>query len=198
MRKNQFKEVSQWIERHYSTQFMLVLLLASAGFFWLFNFSKLPLSNPELVKLSGREGLLDAMPYYSAQEAFTSLNHYGAAGRALYFRFLAADFIFIFVYSFGFALLLTRTVRSLGTDNNPWFLLNVLPLCIGFFDFIENVSILTMLILFPNTNSAVGTLSGAATLCKNILTVCTLFSLTSVGLILLKRKLGYKFHRFMF
>jgi hypothetical protein len=176
---------------------MLVLLLASAEFFWLFNFSTLPLSNPELIKLSGREGLLDVMPYYSAQEAFSALSHYGAAGRALYLRFLAADFIFIFVYSFGFALLLTRALRSLGTNNNSWFLLNLLPFCIGFFDFIENVSILTMLILFPNTSSAIGTLSGVATLCKNILTVCTLFTVTSVCLILLMRRLGFKSLRIM-
>jgi len=195
MGKNKFKQLSQWIVRCYSTRFMLVLLLASIGFFWLFNFSTLPLSNPELVKLSGREGLLDAMPYYSAQEASTALIHYGTAGRELYLRFLAADFVFIFIYSLGFALLLTRAVRCLGVENNSWFLLNLLPLFIGFFDCVENLLILTMLILYPGTSAALGTISGAATLCKNFLMLLTLFSLASVGMVLLMRRLGFKSRR---
>ena len=116
MRESPFTPVIQWIERHYSTPLMLVLLLASAGFFWLFNFSGLPLSNPELIKLSGREGLLDLMPYYTAQQAFVILGHYGVAGRELYLRFLAADFVFIPVYSLGFAFLMTRAVRALCAE----------------------------------------------------------------------------------
>jgi len=39
-------------------------------FFWLFNFSALPLSDPEMKRVSGGEGLLDLRFYYSAQEAF--------------------------------------------------------------------------------------------------------------------------------
>jgi len=172
-------------------------LLAFVGFFWLFNFSPLPLSNPELIKLSGQEGLLDLMPYYTAQEAFIALDHYGVAGRELYYRFLAADYIFIIVYSFGFAFLLTRAVRSLSIESNFLLRLNLLPLCIGIFDCIENLSILTMLSIYPDTSIAVGTLSGIATLCKNLLTLLTLLSIVSVGFISFLRRLGFKSFRFI-
>jgi hypothetical protein len=192
MRDNPFKRAAQRIERHYSTPLTLVLLLASAGFFWLFNFSALPLSNPELVKLSGREGLLDLMPYYTAQEAYAILGHYGAAGRELYLRFLAADFVFILVYTFGFAFLMTRAVRAVCTHGNSWLCLNLLPFGIGIFDSVENLCILKMLSLYPDTAPVVGTLSGISTLCKYVLTLLALLSLAYIGLILLMRRLGFK------
>jgi hypothetical protein len=171
---------------------MLVLLLASVGFFWLFNFSALPLSNPELVKLSGHEGLLDLMPYYSAQEAFMALNHYGAAGRKLYMRFLAADFVFIPVYSLGFAFLMTRAVRAVCAEGTSWSWLNLLPLGIGVFDCVEDLIILAMLSLYPDTAVVLGTLSGIATLCKYLFTLLALLSLGYIGLILLARRFGFK------
>ena len=192
MRDNPFKRVARWIERHYSTPLMLVLLLASAGFFWLFNFSALPFSNPELVKLSGREGLLDLMPYYTAQQAFMILGHYGAAGRELYLRFLAADFVFIPVYSLGIAFLMTRAVRAVCTQGNSWLWHNLLPCGIGIFDSVENLCILVMLRLYPNTAAVFGTLSGIATLCKYVLTLLALLTLGCIGLILLMRRLGFK------
>lgn len=192
MRENPFKRLAQWIERHYSTTLMLVLLLASAGFFWLFNFSALPLSNPELVKLSGREGLLDLLPYYTAQEAFVIIGHYGAAGRELYLRFLAADFVFILVYSLGFAFLMTRAFRAVCPRGNSWLWLNLLPFGIGIFDSVENLCILVMLSLYPDAAVVFGTLSGIATLCKYVLSLLALLTLGCLGLILLLRRLGFK------
>jgi hypothetical protein len=192
MKKNVSKDIVQWIERHYSTRLMLVLLLASIGFFWLFNFSTLPLSNPELVKLSGREGLLDLMPYYSSQKAFAALSHYGPTGRDLYMRFLAADFVFIPIYSLGFALLMTRTARAVCMESASSLWLNLLPFGIGIFDSIENLSILTMLSLYPNTSMMIGTLSGIATLCKHFLTLLSLLSLGYGGAILLMQQFGFK------
>ncbi|HEB76702.1 MAG TPA: hypothetical protein ENJ04_10145 [Nitrospirae bacterium] len=192
MNKESIKRMSHLIERLNSKPLMLVLLLAAVGFFWLFNFSALPFSNPELTKLSGGEGLLDLMLYYSAEEAFTALNHYGVAGRELYVRFLAVDFIFIGVYSLGFALLMTRTVRAVCSESSTWRWLNMLPLGIGLFDSMENLSILGMLALYPDASVGLGTLSGVFTLCKHLLTLTALLALGYGGLVLLLRKLGFK------
>lgn len=191
MNNNLFKRASRWIEHFYSTPLMLALLLATVGFFWLFNFSPLPLSNPELVKLSGREGLLDLMPFYSAQEAFTALKHYGPAGRHLYLRFLAVDFIFIPVYSLGFALLMTRTIRGVCGEGGLWLSLNVLPFIIGFFDCVENLCILGMLGIYPDSSIILGTLSGFATLCKYLLTLTAVLWLLYGGVVLVMRRFGF-------
>ena len=100
-----FIYLSRRIANCYSNYLLPILIAIAFLFFWLFNFSSAPFSNPSLIKISGHDGLLDLLPYYSAQEAFTMLGHYGNAGRKLYLRFLTADFIFISVYSLGFALL---------------------------------------------------------------------------------------------
>ncbi|HEY8067764.1 MAG TPA: hypothetical protein VIF38_02640 [Burkholderiales bacterium] len=191
MRDNSFARAAARIEHHYSTPLMLVLMLVAAGFFWLFNFSALPLSNPELVRLSGGEGLLDLMPYYTAREAFSILGKYGAAGRELYLKFLAADFVFIPVYTFGFAFLTTRAVRAVCAYGNSWLWLNLLPLGIGTLDNVENFCILGMLGFYPEPAMALGTLSGIVTLSKFVLSLLALLSLGGVGLIAITRRLGF-------
>jgi hypothetical protein len=189
---NAIKQISRWIDRRYSTPWMLILLLVVLGFFWLFNFSPLPISNSEFIKLSGHEGLLDAMPFYSAQEAYGALTHYGATGRKLYLKFLAADFLFILVYSLAFALLMTRTVRAVCGEGASCLTLNVLPLGIGLFDCVENLCILGMLLVYPVNNTVLGTLSGAATLCKWLLTLAAISCLLCGSIVLLIRRLGSK------
>lgn len=187
------ERISHRIDSLYSSRLMLALLLAAFGFFWLFNFSPLPLSNPELIKLSGHEGLLDSMPFYSAQEAYTALTHYGAEGRKLYLRFLAADFIFIPTYSLGFSLLMTRTIRAVCGNSGSWLSLNLLPLCIGLFDCVENLCILGILFLYPDNSTILGTLSGFVTSGKWLLTLPAALCLAYGGVVLLMRRLGFMY-----
>lgn len=193
MRHKLFQTLSRKIANLYSTRVMLFLLLSASVFFWLFNFSHAAFSNPTLIKTSGGTGLLDVMPFYSAQEAFLILGHYGAQGRELYLKFIAADFIFIPCYSLGFSLLFTRVVRAIFGENDRWLRLNLLPLSIGLVDCIENIFILSMLLMYPERNLALGTLSGLATLCKNILTLVSLLSLSYLGVRLLIRRLTLHF-----
>ncbi|MBF0526303.1 MAG: hypothetical protein HQK56_14560 [Deltaproteobacteria bacterium] len=192
MSKNLIKGVSWWIESHYSASLMLALFLVVFGFFWLFNFSPLPFSNSEFVKLSGHEGLLDAMPFYSAQEAYTTLTHYGVAGRKLYLRFLATDFVFIPFYCLSFAFLMTQIIRAVCGPGTSWLMLNSLPFGVAFFDCAENICILGMLGLYPGSNTILGTISGVTTLCKWLLTLATASCLVYGGFVLLVRRLGFK------
>lgn len=170
-------QASEWVTSRYSLSRMLVLLLAAGGFFWMFNFSSWPISNRALKMLSGHEGLLDLMPYYSAQQAFTALGHYGVAGRQLYVKFLSADFVFIPIYSFGLAFLMTRILGGGPTPDKSRLWLNLLPFGIGILDWTENLFILTMLRLYPRTNAFVGTVSGMVTLCKYLFTLATVIGL---------------------
>ncbi len=190
MGKDPINFVSRWVRRLYSTRMMLALLLAVFGFFWLFSVSHFPLSNPELLKLSRREGLLDLMPFYTAQEAFMALSHYGQAGRELYLRFLAADFIFIPTYCFGLAFLITWISQAVGCERALWLKLNVLPFGVGLFDCVENFSILGMLGVYPDASFVLGTLAGISTLCKHLLTVMVLLTIGYGGFILLMKTFG--------
>jgi hypothetical protein len=190
MQNKLLTKLSRNVAYLYSLRLMLFLLLVVAVFFWLFNFSSMPFSNPSLMKISGGVGLLDVMPYYSGHEAFAMLNQYGAQGRDLYLRFLVADFMFIPAYSLGFALLFTRTLRAKFREHDTWLWLNLLPLACGLFDCLENLCVLGMLFMYPGTSLALGTLSGLATLGKTVLTFVSLLCMGSLAMSLLIRRMS--------
>ena len=189
-----FMHLSRKVANLYSNSLLIILMVTALVFFWLFNFSSVPFSNPTLIKISGHDGLLDLLPYYSAQEAFTMLGHYGSAGRELYLKFLIADFIFIPIYSLGFGLLMTRVLRARFGLQERWLWLNLLPFAIGVFDCIEDLCILTMLQRFPQTDFAIGTLSGIATLCKTILTLIGFSILAYLSITILIRRIRMQSH----
>jgi len=184
--------ISLWISQRYSTSAIIILFIVVFGFFWLFNFSRLPISNSEFIKLSGQEGLLDTMLFYSSQEAYTALTHYGEEGRRLYLGFLAADFIFIIFYSVAFAFLMTMVVFSVCGKGSSWLRLNLLPLGIGFFDCVENICIFGMLNIYPLNSTILGTISGSATGCKWLLTMVLISCLVYGGIIILLRRFGFR------
>jgi len=187
-----FDKLSNFIARRYSLRLMVSLLIAVACFFWLFNFSALPLSNPELKRVSNGEELLDLRLYYSAQEAFRTIESYGAEGRALYLRFLAADFVFVPIYGLGFALLFTRMALALWGRSSSRMWINLLPLGIVLADFLENICLLLLLTGYPERSLFVGALAGVATLTKHVLTFSALLFLVIGCLSLLTRGFGSK------
>jgi len=166
---------------------MFGLLSCAAFFFWLFNFSTLPLSNPELKRVSNGEGLLDLRLYYSAQEAFQTIESYGPQGRALYLRFLAADFVFVPIYGLAFALLFSRVALTLWGRASSRLRVNLLPLGIVLADFVENICLFLLLTGYPEHSLFVGTLAGMATLTKHVLTFSALLFLAYGCLRLLMR-----------
>jgi hypothetical protein len=185
-----FARLSSAVVRLYSLRLMVGLLICAAFFFWLFNFSALPLSDPEMKRISNGEGLLDLRLYYSAQEAFRTIESYGAEGRALYLRFLAADFIFVPIYGLAFALLFTRLAIALWGRASSRLRVNLLPLGIALADFVENSCLLLLLAGYPEHSLFVGALAGMATLTKQMLTFSSLLFLAYSCLSLLTRGFG--------
>ncbi len=158
---------SNALYRHTSWRNIISLLLLFAGYFWVFNFSTLPFSNPALISAGCGEGMLDARFYYTASEAHQALNCYGPTGRAIYRHFLMADMTFVFIYGAGFALLLSRLLGSL--TNSRWRLLSLLPVGIALADATENLLIFRLLAVYPDFPALLGQIAGYATLIKSIL-----------------------------
>jgi hypothetical protein len=181
-------KISHAIIAWYSLRVMLVLFAGVAFFFWMFNFSSFPLSSPELRKLSNGADLLDVRFYYFPEEAFCAIDRYGASGRALYLRFLAADFIFAPVYGVAFSLLLTRMSRTTNSPASRWNNINVLPVLIAFADVAENVCILLLLLTYPARYVSFASLAGIATVAKWSLTIITLCVLAILCLHLMVRR----------
>jgi hypothetical protein len=183
-------KLSNLIARCYSLRLMISLCIAVAFFFWLFNFSSLPLSNPALMRVSHGKELLDVRLYYSAQEAFQAMKDYGPEGREIYQHFLVADFVFAPLYGLAFSLLLTLLARALFGPASSWSRLNLLPIGIALIDWLENTCLFLLLIRYPGQNVFIGTASGIATLAKWVLTAVTLAVFAFMGMRLLAKRLA--------
>ncbi len=185
------RRISCWIVRRYTTTWMIIFFLISFIFLWLFNVSLFPISNQELIKLSGHQGMLDRMFFYSAQDAFTALKNYGALGRKLYLAILFTDFFFIIVYNLAFSFLITAILLIICGNGSAWLKLNVIPFGMGFFDCIENICIVVMLKIYPLNSKIIGTISGLATLCKWVFALVLLSCLIYSGILIFLHCFGF-------
>jgi hypothetical protein len=94
---------------------------------------------------------LDLMFFYTPQQAFEMMDRYGEAGRSVYLRIeLTADIIYPIIYTLFYGLLLSwlfqRAFRS-DSQMQKW---NVMPVGAWLFDMLENVGIVSMLIMYPS------------------------------------------------
>ena len=179
---------SRVLYRHATWRAIVPLLLICAGYFWVFNYSSLPISNPAVVATGCGEGLLDLRQYYNASAAYQALDCYGVTGRAIYKRFLLADTSFVFFYGAGFSLLLTRLLSMLTVQASRWRIANMLPLSVALADATENLLIFILLSAFPQYLPELGDLAGLVTLTKWALSVVSLATLTGcLGTLLWRR-----------
>ena len=155
---------------------VIPLLLVFASYFWAFNFSSLPFSNPAVIAAGCGEGLLDIMPYYDATDAYRALSCYGEAGRAVYQRFLFADMSFVLVYGAGFTLLLARLMAMLGVEGR-WRTLALLPACIALADACENLALFWLLAAYPDVLPDVAQCAGLFTATKHLLSAVSVLTL---------------------
>jgi hypothetical protein len=102
-----------------------------------------------------------------------NLSRFGPEGRILYAKSLTLGLVVAALIALGQALFLATCVRSSREDAKVrmlvWF-----PLCAGASDWIENIGIALMILLFPGTNSVVAVLTRTATIVKLALQQTTL------------------------
>ena len=94
---------------------------------------------------------LDLMFFYTPQQAFEMMDRYGEAGRSVYWKIeLTADIIYPIIYTLFYGLLLSWLFqRAFKADSimQKW---NVMPFGAWIFDMLENVGIVSMLMMYPS------------------------------------------------
>ncbi|MEW9900567.1 hypothetical protein ABWL39_18270 [Chitinivorax sp. PXF-14] len=113
-------------------------------------------------------------PFYSADTAYASLQHFGESGRALYLHFLGADLLFMLAYGLGLSMLLSRLLVVQTRDRSPWRRLGLLPLAIAMADLLEDGGIFAMLQAYPQPLPGIGTVAGVMTAATHGLTALPL------------------------
>lgn len=115
---------------------------------------------------SGGSGPIDMLFSYEPEKVYSIIASYGDESRAAYRQFaMSSDVVYPVVYSIFFGLILTWLFQRSFSSDSKLQMLNVVPLGAWLFDWLENINIVTMLSLYPETSPTVAKL---ASLCTSI------------------------------
>jgi len=94
---------------------------------------------------------LDLMFFYTPAQAFEMMDKYGEAGRSIYLRIeLTADIIYPIIYTLFYGLLLSWLFQHAFKRESKMQKWNVVPVGAWLFDLLENVGIVSMLVMYPS------------------------------------------------
>jgi hypothetical protein len=114
---------------------------------------------------------LDAQIFYTPEKAFSTVASYGDAGRFWIRIYLTWDIVNPILYTLGFSLLISWLFQRGFKPASKLQELNVLPVGAGLFDLLENLSIVTLLAVYPAKPAVVAWLS----------TICTVSKMSLLG-----------------
>lgn len=138
-----------------------VILSIIAAFVILIN---LPLADPGLISMS-----LDGQFAYTPEQAFSAVASFGEDGRAQMIWIHLADFILITLYTLMFCLSISWLFQRGFKLDNRMQRLNLVPILGGFFDLMENIWIITLILSYPAQPTVVAWLSTITTTGKYIM-----------------------------
>lgn len=106
---------------------------------------------PKVMFHTGGLKIFDMMPMgYDQQYALALLEKLGAEGRRVYlYNQIPVDLIYPFLFGITYCLLLAYLLNKLNRLKAEAFYLCILPLFAGLFDYLENFSIINMLVSYP-------------------------------------------------
>lgn len=145
---------------------------------------------PEVTQHAPGMKLFDLLPAgYSLAYALDLLSTLGEEGRSLYLhRQLPLDFIYpaLFAVSccFGLAWLLAKVFSK----DSKLFYFCLVPLAAGLFDYLENICVASMLVLYPDISQQLVFVASAMTILKSVLTTAFFVVLITVTIIYLRHK----------
>jgi hypothetical protein len=114
---------------------------------------------------------LDGKFAYTPEQAFSAVASYGDANRAQMIWIHLADFFLITLYTLMFCFSISWLFQRSFSLDNRMQRLNVVPILGGFFDVLENVWIITIILVFPAQPTVVALLSTISTTGKYIMGV---------------------------
>ena len=187
-----------------SLKWTIVFTILFIVFFILINFSGIGVAG--LLKITGGPNILDFEFGYNRNEAYQMLTALRNEGRSFYLtRILPIDFIFPLSYMllyFGWIAFLIKHIHGICNNcsfvkhNRIYKYLLFIPILATFFDFIENIGIISMLINYPDLPLWAVIMASNAGKLKTIFTVGSvsviiiLIGILTYKRILRKRKLS--------
>lgn len=178
-----FAKLSNLLHRY--AKGWLILVLAVLDF--LFIGVIMPRLQAGMEAASGGVGPIDLRFFSTPEQIQSMIEAYGEAGRASYRTIeLTADILYPIIYTLFFCLLLSWLLQRAFAADSSVRMLNVVPIGGWLFDLLENVGVVTMLSIYPNTSVLIAWATILFTIVKWV------FALATVVLILYALVLAIK------
>jgi hypothetical protein len=171
----------EWLEKIAKPKTIIVLVMAIIPF----NALLFPWVNGRLEALSGYR-LMDILFWYSPKEVFTRMAAYQSSGRTIYLiSDWSIDLLYPLVYSLLAACILTMVLHAAFPWDNPLQRMQLLPLMMMVFDYLENISISLLLIQYPAQSDLLARIASTFTSLKWCFAAFSAFALAAglIGLI---------------
>ena len=157
--------------RTYANGWLVLVFLAGEIFF---NTVLLPNQQAKMEAGSGGTGPIDLQFFYTPEKVYSMVESYGDAGRSDYRTFeLTGDIVYPIVYTLFFALAITWLFQRGFPGGSHMHKYNVVPFGAWFFDLLENLSIVTMLSIYPSTPALLAWTATVFTMVKWLFVVPT-------------------------
>lgn len=176
------EQVLRWLQRRVTWPVALVLFGAQivvSVLFFSFGWA------PPLQTLADH-ALVDTQFAYSADELYRTLGAYGEEGRAAYRDYLIQiDFLYGTLSGLAFAVVLLAVSRSLRRLGGLFLILALLPVLMTFFDYAEDLTLISILAEFPDVLIPLAGLASLFTSIKLILVYASMAAMiTGITLVL--------------
>jgi hypothetical protein len=164
-----------------ATRTNIIILLAITIVVYVY---MLLVSLPYVMSFAGGMRLFDLMPTgYSPEYAVNLLGTLGADGRHAYLtRQLPFDMFYPGLFAISYAMLSAFILKNIFISPNKFRYLVLLPIFAGLFDYLENIGIISMLVVYPDFSRTMALVSSVCTIMKSLLTTI-FFLLLGIGII---------------
>jgi hypothetical protein len=179
----------------YYTEFILRNIQAKWVIFWLiltyFIYSVLLfVIIPELMAFSGGKLIFNIMPFgYSEEYVKELLSTMGEVGRKNYLHHLIpVDLFFPFMFAYSNFILTGYLLNRLEAVRDGFKYLCLLPVFASWFDYLENLGVMAMLVKYPDESNALVQFCDFFSVTKSLLITIYFVVLLTILFLIWKRK----------
>ena len=144
--------------------------------------------NPQILALSGGLPILDTRPGYTIAEVEHLFTVLGEQGRQLYTTLQVLDLIFPLGYGISMTLALAGIITRLFPEGHSMEKAILIPILGMIFDYLENITIATLIASYPNLSPLVVSIANIFTLLKWSSMILALTLLAILAILTLRRK----------
>lgn len=166
---------------------VLLFFIISSSLYFLMLFVTIP----HLHKITNGIKILDMMPAgYDFQYVIQLMEALGETGRHYYlFTQIPIDLVFPFFFAISNCIIMAWFLKKIGKLDTFWYLVCYLPLFAGFFDYAENISMISLLNNYPEIEGNSVLVSNAFSVLKSSFTTVALSTLLVILTVYLFRRI---------